>query len=569
MPHFAEFFQESWLGGPFGIPDASRGGTVDNYIEITGIAPPTAAAFPSLRYRIIVGKKGAGKSHYLRVLQQALHTDDLYVLRQSDDLPTEMVIQITRLSRQYHSKLTENADIYLDPNFFVRDIWAVAWDRAILGSVFTVLFSPNCTSAEKKLRERLPSALDLKDQVEPLLSFIPGSNFPRSPISVLKTMNRRSSGKFQHFKDFLYDTRWDDIRRILYSTVQTVAPIVVLIDAVDDDFESAPEAWLYCQEGLFRSLVKFLNEATAFSNRIHVVAALREVVFSSLLRTEHANRYLTDSHILNLKWDHRSSTEFFCKKVEQIPKSLVANANVDVSRPLDRWLGISFIENISRERTETLIDYLLRHTRFLPRDIVILGNALTHVAKIIGIEDKETEIRKITHEVSKAIATEALHSSVNEALTSQEYVAELLQSQRPPLGIGAEGTGASAAAQVFRRMASDLREDLERKVTRFFQKLGHERFTVGELQRSLKESGLATADADDLRRSQMYRFDNILWRNGLIAVKDRASGTPWRFCTSGLVEELELPEDGIQFGLHSCLLDRFRFLKVSHNDPIF
>src|SRR5262249_27622857 len=83
-----------------------------------------------------------------------------------------------------------------------------------------------------------------------------------------------------------------------------------------------------------------------------------------------------------------------------------------VDSPIGRWLGRDAIWNRKREILEGCYDYLLRHSRLLPRDIVTLGNAICRLVadckNNATNEIDEAELRAIVHQSAAAFGEEQL-----------------------------------------------------------------------------------------------------------------------------------------------------------------
>src|SRR5205823_1943848 len=135
----------------------------------------------------------------------------------------------------------------------------------------------------------------------------------------------------------------------------------------------APMYWLTFQKGLFHAVMELLREPE-FGGRLHVVACVRDVVYSNVLRSEHAGRYRDEPHIRVLNWDPVAIRGLLDAKIAKLGAAYRMDSRVD---GVAGWLGVSEIENPLRGIRERVDDYLLRHTRLLPRDIVVIGNGLS------------------------------------------------------------------------------------------------------------------------------------------------------------------------------------------------
>jgi hypothetical protein len=97
---------------------------------------------------------------------------------------------------------------------------------------------------------------------------------------------------------------------------------------------------------------------------------------SSVYRSEHAPRYYNEPHIRVLTWDRSSLLYLLGQKLQRLPPSLLMRRATIGSPTISDWLGIDG-DWPGPRGDETIEDYLLSHTRLIPRDIISLGNELS------------------------------------------------------------------------------------------------------------------------------------------------------------------------------------------------
>jgi hypothetical protein len=146
------------------------------------------------------------------------------------------------------------------------------------------------------------------------------------------------------------------------------------LDAVDEEFSHAPMYWRRCQKGLFYQVMRFLRDPR-LGGRLHIVISIRDLVMSSVYRSEHSPRYHDEPHIRVLGWTREAIEYLLLEKLQRLDAAYVMGAG-DHAGPVEAWLGTPVVSNEARGVHEKVTDYLLRHTRLIPRDIVSLGNAL-------------------------------------------------------------------------------------------------------------------------------------------------------------------------------------------------
>jgi hypothetical protein len=373
---------------PFGPPDGARA-DLDwierNFVDfadqpmLDDLAAPAGDRTP----RLIVGKKGVGKTVYLRRFQKRAQDDgSLYADRIHHDVPpTEDVIKVCEL---YDVELAAEA-------------WGWIWRRAIMRSLASHVL---CQSL---LRDRAdPESLDLLAGAygERLGSFAR----PRSIYSEVRAIASEARSSDQLARD-LRHRDWDDIEDLLGEILMRLPPVCFHLDSVDEQFGSAPFYWLQCQKGLCQQVLELLRDHR-FGNRLHVVVSVRELVRSALLQGEHSTRYIRTPHIRILEWDRESITHLLREKIRRLPSEF----RMTTSDGVKGWLGRDRIYNRARGVDESVEDYLLRHTRQIPRDVVQLGNELC------------ADVARARSEGRTEVGDEAIRRAV--ALASKEFADE-------------------------------------------------------------------------------------------------------------------------------------------------
>jgi hypothetical protein len=382
---------EEPLRGPFGRPD----GTSLDFREVAAeyLEFPTSYGGIALRdsdssVRVIFGKMGAGKSVQLRRLQDYTdrHNKSVYTVRNGQPLRVFTTDHVVRFSQLFAaSDLTE--------------WWQLLWAKALARSVISYIVQ------EPGLRAR--AADEAPESLERLLNHYRG----RAPLLGQKPTHGRSLANqaaaiiddrattAATMKAYLHDSRWEDLEHDLRSVLAFEPSIFIYIDAIDDEFKAAPSYWLRAQKGLFYQIMQLRREET-FRSKVHLVAAFRDIVLTSVYLSEHGARYRDPESICILNWDEDSLAEFLLKKVQNLDASEYA----DPTRPgtIEGWLGVSGLNNRRKgDAWEDIGSYLIRHTRCIPRDVVSLGNDLCAEARAVRAQGRagltEIEIRRIVH----------------------------------------------------------------------------------------------------------------------------------------------------------------------------
>lgn len=512
--------------GPFGDPDGSRADIHDLLSGFVGFSGDPA--FGDLRIgrhelqaRAIVGGKGAGKSVYLRRLQadaekqNGVYSEDTPVyadIIQRDVPTTESIVRIC----QWY------------PAAFLTEKWKWIWRRAIMRSLVSHLL---CSS---DLKTYVPD--NLRDELDQGYPTLYGRfHKPLSIYSQVRHIINSHQGKAALSK-YLEHPNWDDLEVTLGDVLRESPPVCFYIDAVDDEFAHAPMYWLICQKALFYEVMRLLRE-DQFGGRLHVMICIRDVVFSSVLRSEHASRYRESPHIRLLDWDRESLRYFLQAKLDGLPARFFPSSGGE--RSVATWLGTEIVTNVQREAeiSEQIEDYLLRHIRPHPRDIVILGNMLCRgldKARALGMANlPEHWISEIVAHAAKDFGDEQLKICAN------QMSADMLPPHAEQHLLTNVYTGADAYAPV---LGQHLKDFLHSTV-------GRDRFDNGFCKQVAEQASREFSKQTDVL--------SVLWQNGLIGYGDgdiRGEGVTF-YRLNDKSDDLTLPMDRDFYALHSCLID--------------
>lgn len=504
---------EAFEEGPFGIADGHLA-DIDhgNFVEIDPLIAQMGLVSQTGHrgVRVIIGRKGSGKTVYLRRFQASADDEDSVLAIPLDQNPpgTDQIIEFAHWYRGHD--LTER--------------WSQIWRIAILRAVCThTLHSRHLTEYGS---EECRAAL--RDLAEKL---IPEVRAPRGPYSQLGELIAAQSSP-QEMERELRKPAWGDLEYWLSEFIKDAPPLFFYLDAVDDEYKVAPNYWMRCQKGLFYQVMKLLRDP-AFGARLHIVISVRDTVFSSVLRSEHATRYRTDPHIRVLAWNRPAIEYFLNHKLERLdPRFLISEEG---GRRLADWLGRSTVRNEARQLDEPLADYIVRHTRLLPRDIIMLGNALTDAvvrAKQAGkTAVGESEIREIVGRVATWCGEEQLEVCGNQILgdliphgaARKSEVEQYTSNQEYERSVGDRIAG----------LIRELDEDqFDADTLEVFSAMGHDEF------------------------GKSIDLPTVLWQNGLLGFGDaRIEPDDWIFHGVEDVDRFLVPTGRERYALHPCLLD--------------
>jgi Protein tyrosine and serine/threonine kinase len=498
--------------GPFGNPDGSRADIEDLIREFVDFGGDPAFGHLATRandsmVRVIVGKLGAGKTVYLRRLQDfQSRQDSVYADIPQQSLPkTEVVVKACQWFSD--SVLVEK--------------WMQIWERAIMRSLVSHLLR------RPELRQQLLD--EQADEIEDSYARLLGDfRRPRSIYSEVRDIiNQRPTA--HKLSTYLDDPLWDDLEDLLGEVVRRCKPVYFYLDAVDEEFSHAPMYWLKCQEGLFYQVMRLLRDHK-LGGRLHIVVCIRDIVMSSVYRSEHAPRYYNEPHIRVLTWDRNSLLYLLAQKLRRLPPSLLMRRPAEGPPTIRDWLGVNG-HWPGPDGDETIEDYLLNHTRLIPRDIISLGNELNEEVlrqKQAGHEGlPPAALQEVVQRCAKRFGDSQLAQCANQ-----------ISSDLMPQGAALHNySELFTSTQAY---ISGVQED----VRSFVRMIGVDRFPRADLE--------ALQEMADSHFEKATDLASVLWQNGLLGYIDERGRR--RFYSMGDVEAFHFPPEVATYVLHPCLV---------------
>ncbi|SFT33439.1 hypothetical protein SAMN05660657_00135 [Geodermatophilus amargosae] len=511
--------------GPFGNPDGARAQIEDllsSFVDFSG-----APAFGDLATRagdasarVIVGKLGAGKTVYLRRLQDfQARQDSVYADHPQQSLPsTELIVRACQWF----------------PEHLLTEKWIRMWHRAIFRSLATHLLY------HRDLSAHLPG--DLRESIpRDYRGLLGEARRPRSIYSQLATIINEAHSAHSLTK-YLDDDRWDDLEYDLADAVRGCPPVFFYLDAIDDAFHYAPMYWLRCQLGLFYMTMRLLRDAR-LGGRLHIVISIRDIVLSSVYRDEHAPKYIGEPHIRVLDWSGEALEYLLRAKIRMLPSDYRMTEDRD-GETVASWLGAEWIHNERRGVDENLSTYLLRHTRLIPRDLVALGNALCHEVT----RQRAAGTAEFPPQVLRDVVSRCARRFGNSQLS---VVANQLASDLMPRKAAIRGYGDTYIGS--EEYASGLKGD----VRDLLGIHGKDLFSAAELAQ-LESATDATLQGE-------CHLATVLWQNGLLGYRE---GQLTHFYSLSRMDEFDIPRDAAEYVLHPCLIDAVPGLDSVGKHPV-
>lgn len=495
----------------FGNPDGSCVQIEDmmhGFIEINEQFFMSGTEIPNyVNKRVIVGAKGAGKTVYLRRMQAKLiQNDSVMACDIGFEVPaTDLVI---RFGNQFQKDI-------------LTEKWSDIWKLAILRALISHIVTENewSKSAPQMLVTQLEQYAD---------TLYPNYKVPMSVYGELKDILSSYITKNQ-YNEYSTQRSWEEVEAIIKRILKYLKPIYFFLDAVDEEYGNAPTYWMECQKGLFNRVMRFVQEGD-LSNRLFVIISIRDNVWSSIY-SEHPTQYHNAEHIQILKWDYRSIEYFFNSKIKTLEKKYIKNTVQDVQ--ISDWLGISMVQNVYRNISEPVMQYILRHTRLLPRDVIIVGNVLATIRKYVydmsefGSEEVQKFVRGSIADCAKIFGSELLEICANQIISQ----------------IKAENYNA-------RIYSSDIEYEVSvsQKLKEIICQLQHDKF-------SWKKLCDLQANFDTIFGKKIKILD-ILWQNGAIGYLETGASREQREIFFDIqYPEFKIPQNKTKYILRSCLID--------------
>jgi hypothetical protein len=511
--------------GPFGNPDGSRApieNVLSHFVDFHGnpVFGALATRPDDATTRVIVGRLGAGKTVYLRRLRDyRSRQESVYAEHPQQNLPsTETIVKACQWF----------------PERFLTEKWMQVWSRAVLSSLTTHLL------ANEDLRHYIDheQAEAIRRDYGHLLGQF---RRPRTIYVELRTIiNGQNTAR--QLTNFLEDPAWDDLEDVLAEVLRTCPPIFFYLDAVDEEFSHAPMYWLRCQKGLFYQVMRFLRDPR-LGGRLHIVISIRDIVMSSVYRSEHAPRYHDEPHIRVLTWSRESVEYLLLEKLKRLDSSFFMAAD-RYAHPVEAWLGTPVVNNEASGVHERVTDYLLRHTRLIPRDVVSLGNAICAEVlrqKAAGrTEFPQADLRRVVSRAAKRFGDSQLAQSSNQ--------------------IAADTMPNDAARHGYSEIYTSTMEYLsgiDQQVREIIREVGYDRFSREELE--LIE--MRAAEKFDSATS----FPSVLWQNGLLGYVEAGGET--QFYSHADMDQFDIPMDADSYVFHPCIIPSVRIRGIG--DPVY
>lgn len=499
---------------PFGTPDAANESPPEpEYVVLPRLSAHVLLATPDGdgAARVIVGRSGAGKTRHLKELRRRLLEDGSCDITPPDFGPPNLA-PVTRLA----------GEIGLHPAVERVEVWRSLWRRAIIRAVIPYLLNEDDGRLSSVVRHHADGLL--------------GSVSSSRSITFEFEQILNENGSLTELRDFIEAPGWPEIEEAVGAALaQRERPLCFFVDIVEEDSAYAPLQWPLCMKGLLRQILRFIREPLDTGDNLRIYVAVREQTWFELGQMMSA---ILDQHptVRVLRWHPEALLDFLAQKIVALPKEYTLGEFDGDAPPqgvVAAWLGSPTIPNSVRSSIdEPTDDYILRHTRLIPRDIVVVGNAL---AKEVSAARQQGQERVAPERVQKAVSESAGGAAWEELQwCALEIVANWLSQAEP-----AEEKDILPDEEAAGRVASAL----------------------GELLSSCSGDIIEETELEELNNDAEGRFERpvdlkqVLWRHGLIGWGPSPSG-PFRFSHRvGLYGREAPPPEEAHVAMHPALID--------------
>lgn len=485
------------------------------------------------RVRIIVGRRGAGKSRYLRAMERDANGQNgnrLLVFPQRDE--SVWISEMRWLHRTY-SELHERVEA-----------WRRLWGHAAYASIASYLLSFSAPPG---------TSISMRPEDKAFFVDFCGRHFDKAnvPFPIVAALNQFLSRyrDRSRLNSFLSDPIWVALEDRVLKSIAASTPVACYIDTLDETFAASPAAATDCQEGLLLWMLRKFQDPNV-SNRIHIVVAVRDTVYAGFMQGEHGPRHNRSDQIRCLDWTDDAALYFLQRKIEALPATAQV-APKEKSNVVRKWLGLDSVRNdVRRGQEERVCDVIVRHTRFLPREIIEIGNALGQYVEQCIAEKRQPDgssIAQIIMDVGKQLADLAIETATDHMVA--------LDSDH----------GRTVVSNGFRQAVI-------RAIDRvFIPALGAERFTLAELRHAEEAFTEAVGGWSPSFDWRTVSLGEVLWLHGLIGFEDLTGPKPiakYFSSTKSLRSHVsaELPEAD-HYYLHSALI-RPKRMDIEPKAPI-
>lgn len=534
-----------------GVPDGTTE-DLSNYLEIEKVIQ---FDFSSLEPRVLVGRKGSGKSFTMRKFVNASFGEEGRFVLPFDNDPPDLDGMLKFSAKMPVSSRT--------------NIWQKVWEYAI----YTSLASHMLFNEQFKMRfsgERLSSALSY---IEPLKRPMLGLTTPTNVYTAVQAIISEFDDA-DEFSDFFRSTDRSNFTNTVDRALRDSPTVCVYLDALDEELRRAPSLIVDITKALFYVCFKFAR-APGNRSKVHVMTTIRDIVYSTIIyASEHGDRYKDNPQVVELPWTPIATETFTQRKTKVgLRAHPQCKQKPDAPSPLGQLLGFETVENEEKEFEEEVSRYMVRHTNCSPRTIVAMGNKIFQESEARGTMDVDL-FRDIVNQYSKELAERVIKIAsaylvsciyddeikllVDTAADFREYVRE------------ANLLSPTAFEQFAGAPMQSLTDGFVRPIIGFIQSIGTDEFSSKELNDAISSFVGQNTDYREMNPQHVLgQIENVLWAQGLLGARYERKGEMRDefFFFGRLNREAVLPKDPEMYVFCPGLVDACK-LKPTRGVPV-
>lgn len=504
---------------PFGNPDGARADLKE--VEESFITYyPYGLNFQKdksniLNKRVIVGAKGSGKTVYLRKIQSILK-------ERAENNPSIYVDNDIEQNLNCTDRVVRFCDFF--SRQMLSEKWSMVWQITIL-----------LTLTNKLMFNNRPQKYIDDTERNSIVSLLQGTGL----VTQDDIRNRIEYSLYSCFQIIIYEAEtknrinrilenrnWLSLRSKLKDLLKTSPEIYLFLDSIDLEYEHAPLHWLMCQKGLFYAVLSFLQEGV-LGEKLHLIITLRDNVFTSILRSEHSTKFSSESHVFPLIWNTPNIRSFLHQKVSSLDDCYFID-EINNGKNVSSWLSITNIEN-EYSKIEDISSFIIRHTRMVPRDVIIVCNELAKLHAELTVNHNTNipdKIKEIVYRYSKLFGEELL-----------TICAKNIAANEMPNGAGQNDYSDGFTANQYYHESKYLK--LKKLL---FKHIQTNEFGM-EVIENLEKSG------EEVFGNSSYIVD-VLWQNGVIGYGERNQSVYYGI---GYSNDIFMPRNKCKYFLCACV----------------
>ena len=465
------------------------------------------------RSQLIVARRGAGRTCFAKQLHTRLRDSPSVATCESIQAGRPQVIELEKVGEQRSAAIR-------------GELWKLIWHAALLRSLTSNLLNGDGL----RLLDDADGAL-LRLTWAELLGSCGQSMMPLDVFSQIKAILDDEERGATSLEAYLRHSDWAQFEAQLAATLDGERTACLVIDLDDDVTFASLASWMSCQQGLLRAIAE-LN-AGPLGNSVMVLATSREAHYTWLPGTEKTLKLRENVWLLDL--DETDTADYLDRMLIAISRWADASMWHGALRAL---MDDDPIDNVVRDCVERVRSYVIRHTRSLPRDIVVAGNELAHRRRNQPFDYED--VRRAVRGCARAFGEEQV------AACAQALMANM----------SAEDTTAEYLQSCFATPGGYENPTLASRLHRVISDIGVDRFSRERLEQvRVRTTGEFPHDVAD-----------ALWRGGLLGYTQSDLPRGHVVFYALRVSSSELPNSR-EYAFHPCLIDSAGLDPVGSSHP--